>query len=48
MWVGKILIQIASEVMEDLYNLYSISLILSIGSIRESLLLIEVLDEEDV
>lgn len=47
MWVGRVLIKVAAEIAEDLYNLYEISLILSIGSVQDSLRLIELLDEEE-
>lgn len=47
MWVGRVLIKVAAEIAEDLYNLYEISLILSIGSVRDSLRLIELLDEDE-
>lgn len=47
MWIGRVLIKIATEITENLYNLYYVSLIISIGSIQESLQLIDILDEEE-
>lgn len=45
--MGRILLKIANEIAEDLYDLHSVSFILSIGTVRESLQLIELLDDED-
>lgn len=47
MWLGKILLNIATEIGEGIYNLHSITLIFSIGTISESLRLLELLDEEE-
>lgn len=47
MWLGRIVLKIATEVAEGLYNLHTISLFFSIGTITESLQLIELLDEEE-
>lgn len=47
MWMCRMLIKIVTAVADDLYNLYTISFILSMGTIRESLQLIDMMDEED-
>lgn len=43
----KIVIKFITELSDNLYNLHMVSFIISIGSISESLALINVMDEED-
>lgn len=43
----RVLVRVVNEVAEDLYNLHLITFIVSIGSIKDSLRLLEMLDEED-
>lgn len=47
MWVCRMLIRIVAEVAEDLYDLHNLSFILSIGTVGDSLQLIELLDSEE-
>lgn len=48
MWMCRILIKVVTELAGDLYNLHTISFIVSVGTIRESLQLIEALDEDEL
>lgn len=47
MWICKIVLKLITDLSEGLYNLHMVSFIVSIGSVSESLALINVLDEED-
>lgn len=41
------LIKIITEVADDLYNLHTMNLIFSVGTIAEGLHLIDILDEDE-
>lgn len=47
MWVCRMIVKVVSEIANDLYNLHTVSLIVSVGSVRESLQLIDMLDEDE-
>lgn len=47
MWMCRMLVKVLTELTEGIYDLHVISFIVSTGSIRESLELIEMLDEDD-
>lgn len=41
------IVKIVTEIADDLYNLHTLSFIVSVGTVRESLQLIDVLDEDE-
>lgn len=43
----RMLLKVITEVAEDLYNLHTVTLILSVGTISDSLQLLDILDEDD-
>lgn len=47
MWMCRLLIKVITGLADGLYNIHFISFVVSVGSIRESLQLIELLDEEE-
>lgn len=47
MWMCRLLIKVITELVDGLYNIHFISFVVSVGSIRESLQLIDLLDEEE-
>lgn len=48
MFICTLIMKITTSIAEDLYNLRTIYFIISIGSVRESLNLLNLLDEDDV
>lgn len=47
MWVCRMIVKIVSEIATDLYDLHTVSFILSVGSVSESLQLLDILDEDE-
>lgn len=47
MWMCRMIVKIVTEIADDLYNLHTLSFIVSVGTVRESLQLIDVLDEDE-
>lgn len=43
----RMIVRLISEIADDLYNLHTMNLILSVGTIRENLQFIDVLDEDE-
>lgn len=46
MWVCKFLVKIVTQITESLYNYRLITFIVSIGSVADSLLLMDILDDD--
>lgn len=47
MWMCRMLIKVVAEIADDLYNLHTVSFIVSVGTVGESLQLLDALDEEE-
>lgn len=43
----RIIVKIVTEIADDLYNLHTLSFIVSVGTVSEGLQLIDVLDEDE-